>query len=96
MSERRIKPAPISGPVVNRCCGKNLGPVRADEGPSDDDLQRFAGVTRECPQCGTDLYDQARECWQCGHVLESARSMPWWAIAAALVAAAAFIAWQIL
>ncbi len=38
-----------------------------DEGPSDADLERFGGVTRTCPECGTEVFDDAEVCWSCGH-----------------------------
>lgn len=50
---------------------------RADDGPSAADLERFGDVTRPCPNCGKSVYDDAEQCYHCGHALgamdESAR-----------------------
>lgn len=42
-----------------------------DEGPSDEDIDRFGGVTQTCPKCRAELYDDAAVCWKCGHALMS-------------------------
>jgi predicted nucleic acid-binding Zn ribbon protein len=73
---RAIRKAPTSGEVVNRsCCGGGCheGDDERDEGPSEADIQRFGDVTQKCPQCGTELHDDAAVCWSCGHAL-AARS----------------------
>lgn len=44
----------------------------ADEYPSDEDIERFSGVTAPCPGCGTLLYDDVEICWNCGHDVASA------------------------
>lgn len=55
------------------CCN---GPRNApefdpdDEGPSDADLERFGGATRACPDCKTDVYDEASICPRCGSYLD--------------------------
>lgn len=38
-----------------------------DDDPSDADIERFGGVTRTCPECSTEVYDDAEVCWKCGH-----------------------------
>lgn len=40
-----------------------------DEGPSERDLEAFGGVTRNCPECSEELYDDVEICPHCGHVL---------------------------
>jgi hypothetical protein len=78
-----LKHAPRSGEVTNRCCGgKDYGPVRDSEGPSDEDLEAFDGVTRVCPECKAEVYDEATLCHNCGHAFESKDSsgLPTWAI----------------
>lgn len=37
-----------------------------DEGPSDDDLDRFGGDTGYCPKCGEEIWDAAEFCPTCG------------------------------
>lgn len=57
-----------------------------DEEPSVEDIERFSGVTRTCPQCGTELYDDAEVCWKCGHLLSAkAGGPPRWVIIVAAV-----------
>ena len=40
-----------------------------DEGPSQDDLERFSGETAFCPRCGEEVWDQAGTCPACGELL---------------------------
>lgn len=47
-----------------------------DEGPSESDLEQFGGVTRPCPKCQTELYDEVEICWKCGHHLGGEREAP--------------------
>lgn len=44
-----------------------------DDGPSADDLEKFGGVTRSCPSCGKDVYDDAVSCYHCGADMETPR-----------------------
>ena len=39
--------------------------------PSEADLEQFGGVTRTCPECKTEVYDEAELCWHCGHVFSA-------------------------
>lgn len=41
-----------------------------DEDPSDDDLDRFAGETGYCPDCGAEVWDEAYQCPHCEAVIE--------------------------
>jgi hypothetical protein len=70
---------------------RRRGQRETDEGPSDADLERFSSVTRECPECGAELYDDAEVCWKCGHAFSSAPNWPtkaWvWIVAAGAIAA---------
>lgn len=36
------------------------------EGPSEDDIQRFGADFVTCPNCSSDVYDQAAVCPTCG------------------------------
>ncbi|MBS0190846.1 MAG: hypothetical protein U0573_03000 [Phycisphaerales bacterium] len=50
-----------------------------DDGPSEEDLERFAGVTQVCPACRTELYDDVDLCWKCGRPLAGERDgVKWW------------------
>jgi len=63
-----------------------------DDDPTEADLEKFGGVTRPCPECRTELYDDAEVCWKCGHVLSSAPKAPkmvW--VVAAIVLLAVFV-----
>lgn len=64
---RALRKAPVSGDVI---------PMRRrhvdddDEGPSAEDLERFGNPTRECPECGKDVFDDSAVCYHCGHAFE--------------------------
>jgi len=63
-----------------------------DEGPSEADLEQFGGVTRPCPECKTDLYDDAAVCWKCGHALSSEpKGLPVWVMITAGVVVVGFL-----
>ncbi|MEM0984451.1 MAG: hypothetical protein AAGI17_10930 [Planctomycetota bacterium] len=61
------------------------------EGPSASDLERFGSEFRTCPECGSEVYDQADICQACGHVFaQPGGGLPLWAVIAAIVVLAAF------
>jgi uncharacterized protein (DUF983 family) len=64
------------------------------EDPSPEDLERFSGVTRACPACGEEVYDDAEVCYHCGEAMGSSsqRPLPTWAIIAAILAIVGFAA----
>lgn len=65
-----------------------------DLGPSRADLERFSGVTRPCPACRREVYDDAEVCYHCGELM-SGRGQnrpPVWAILAAALALLGFLA----
>ncbi len=73
-------------------CGCGGPPPGDDEGPSQADLEKFSGVTRPCPECGAELYDDVELCWKCGHALGSEPARPpWWIIAVAIALLVALI-----
>ena len=39
----------------------------ATDDPTPEDVDAFSGVTRTCPECNSEVYDQAELCWKCGH-----------------------------
>lgn len=64
----------------------------ADEGPSEADIQRFSDATRTCPDCSTEVYDDAALCWKCGSAMKAKQSSPpAWAIIVAMVLAGLFL-----
>jgi len=63
-----------------------------DEGPSEEDLQAFGDVTRECPACKSEIYDDVAICWKCGHALTRKSSgPPKWVIGVVLCILLAFV-----
>jgi len=59
-------------------------PDELDEEPSQEDIERFSGVTQQCPSCGADLHDDVTLCWKCGHALSSQPTgLPVWVVIAA-------------
>ncbi len=65
------------------CKGKDFGPVQDHEVPSEEDMDRFSGVTRTCPECKTEVYDEAELCHNCGHAFGAAtesQGLPTWAV----------------
>jgi len=46
-------------------------PRELDEGPSDEDVERFGDATVACPSCGTELYDDVALCYKCGRALNA-------------------------
>ena len=72
--------------------GPPRDPDDLDEGPSEADLEQFGGVTRPCPECKTELYDDAAVCWKCGHALSSEpKGLPVWVMVTAAVVLIGFL-----
>ncbi len=42
-----------------------------NEGPSDQDIERFSEETGHCPNCGAEVWDQAEFCPDCGDQIGS-------------------------
>lgn len=42
-----------------------------DQGPSDQDIERFSDETGRCPNCGIEVWDQAEFCPECGDQIGS-------------------------
>ncbi len=73
---------------------KRRGHRDLDEGPSQDDLDRFADVTTTCKNCGTQLYDDVELCWNCGSPLSAsshASMPPKWVMLTSAVLLALFL-----
>jgi len=94
--DRRLSTAPREGEVVNRCCGKDLGPMHEHEEPSQEDIERFSGVTRTCPACKKEIFDDAELCYHCGAAVEGTAAgtgkMPVWVMITGSVALLGFLA----
>ena len=45
------------------------------EGPSDDDILRFGADFVTCPNCTSDVYDQATICPTCGITLDDTATL---------------------
>jgi len=88
------RPAPVEGQVVDHrlALSPDAPPLR--DLPQPQDVARFSGVTRACPACGQELFDQARACWKCGQQFESPRSasVGAWALVAVALLVAAIVA----
>lgn len=58
--------------------------------PREEDLDQFSGVTRTCPECKAEVYDEAELCWKCGHAFSGdPKPLPRWIIIVALILLAA-------
>ncbi len=70
-----------------------------DEGPSQEDLDRFGGDEALCPECGEPMWDQASVCPSCGAAVEGDTSCNprrrvlnrRWAVLVALATAAGLV-----
>ncbi len=92
-NERRsLKLSGTSGDVVP---GRPRLRRPPDENPSEDDIQKFGDVTRTCPECKKDVFDDAAVCYHCGYAFErttpGALRAPKWIIVTILVVIAAFV-----
>ena len=76
---------------------KRRGQQMPDDGPSEADLERFSGVTRPCPKCKADLYDEVEICWKCGHHLSAKDEGPAsWIVVTVIVLLTVIIGWWVL
>lgn len=85
---RAIRRAPAAGDVVPA----RQRPEREeiDEGPSEEDLARLDGLTRTCPACGQEVFDDTDVCYHCGHAFSTRDKATNWkhlVIAAAIILA---------
>src|SRR5262245_21706897 len=104
-----IRIAPATGEVVDPgkccspgrrgharagCCGRDLGPMETHEEPSEEDIERFSGVTRDCPHCGKEISDEADQCHFCGESEDAGprRPIPKWTAVAVVLVIIAFAA----
>ncbi|MGH7130703.1 MAG: hypothetical protein ACREJO_02010 [Phycisphaerales bacterium] len=64
-----IRKAPTSGEVIDRRVLAHRDPN--DEGPSPEDIERFSNVTRRCPACNKEVFDDAEICYHCGEAMNA-------------------------
>ena len=88
-----LRISPSSGDVVPSRPRPKRPPRELDEGPSEDDIERFSNVTRTCPECNKEVFDDAAICYHCGHAFErttagSSKSPKWIIITVILILAA--------
>lgn len=80
---RALRRAPVSGEVVGRRSRHGPCDDDDDDGPSPEDLERFGGQTRTCPECRKEVFDDTAICYHCGHAFEGTadgapgRPRPW-------------------
>lgn len=77
-----LRRAPASGDVVPSRKKRGHDEDDLDENPSMEDIERFSDVTRTCPECRKEVFDDAAVCYHCGHAFErttagSTRSKGW-------------------
>ncbi|MFO0830311.1 MAG: hypothetical protein U0637_00575 [Phycisphaerales bacterium] len=72
---------------------RRRAPSPEDENdPREEDLDQFSGVTRTCPECGSEVYDEAELCWKCGHAFSGdAKPLPRWVVVVAVVVIAGIL-----
>lgn len=71
------------------------GDEELDEGPQAADLERFSNVTRVCPECKKEVFDDTAVCYHCGHAFErttaGSSKTPIWVIATVALLILAFV-----
>lgn len=72
-------------------------PDETDDGPSSEDVERFSGVTQNCPHCGVELYDDAELCWKCGMAVTQAarKGSSVWVIVVVVLLIVSLAVWQL-
>ncbi|HMN40592.1 MAG TPA: hypothetical protein PKE29_07070 [Phycisphaerales bacterium] len=91
---RPLRIAPSTGDVVPSRPRPRREPQEVDENPSEEDLARFGDVTRTCPECRKEVFDDAAICYHCGHAFErttaGSTASPRWIIITVIVLVLAF------
>lgn len=68
--QKAIRKAPTAGEVIDQRQALTRSDPH-DEGPSAEDIERFSNVTRRCPACGKEVFDDAEICYHCGEAMEA-------------------------
>jgi predicted nucleic acid-binding Zn ribbon protein len=92
-NSRGLRRAPATGDVVARVPRHAPDEDAFDENPSEADIERFSNVTRTCPACSKEVFDDAAICYHCGHAFErtaagSSKTPVWVFVVIALLIAA--------
>jgi hypothetical protein len=64
---KALRRAPATGDVVGRRSRPGPYDDEDDDGPTAEDLERFGGETRTCPECKKEVFDDTAVCYHCGH-----------------------------
>lgn len=93
---RALKRAPATGDVVGRRSRPGPYDDEDDDGPSPEDIERFGSVTRTCPECRKEVFDDTAICYHCGHAFErtaegSAGSGKRWAVITGIILIVIFL-----
>ena len=77
----------------------SANPLEDWEYPEPDELDDDDSVdTRECPACGTKIYEEAEQCPACGEYIVFSNSAlpgwPWWIVVVALIVALLAMMWS--
>lgn len=93
--ERGIRRAPAAGDVVQSRRVQREDDDEFDEGPQQADIERFSHVTRNCPACKKDVFDDSAVCYHCGHAFEKTTAgstkTPLWVIVTVMAVVVAMI-----
>lgn len=95
-----LRRAPLSGDVTSRRTVVR-DEDEFDESPQAADIERFSDVTRSCPECNKEVFDDSAVCYHCGHAFErttagSSKTPAWVMITVVvLVAAMALGLWRL-
>jgi len=83
------RPAPRSGDVESRGLRRRAEEDEDEGMPNPADVKRLnENVTRRCPSCKKEIYDDAEVCYHCGDAVVASRSRgqsPWVIIVVAAV-----------
>lgn len=63
---RSLRRAPATGDVVRGRGHQD----HDDDGPLEQDIERFGGETKTCPECKKEVYDDTAVCYHCGWAFE--------------------------
>lgn len=89
---RQLKLRGVDGEVLPTSAARPKARRAAEEEdeisdlPQRADVERFSAVTRTCPACKKDVFDDVAACYHCGEYLDTSadrRGPPRWAIVVA-------------
>jgi hypothetical protein len=63
-----------------------------DSGPSQADIERFSNVSRLCPSCRKEVFDDVEICYHCGEAISrQPKGPPLWALWTTLIVVVVFV-----